>query len=185
MKIIGKILKTIIYTILTVLVIINVIIFIKSVFFPKQVPSILGYKPFIVMSDSMKDEFKKGDLIISKNTPYDELEKGDIISFKDSKNFVTTHRIYEVTEKNGSICFVTKGDNNNKEDKGLTCSKEYEGKYIKKIAGLGSVILFIKTPLGFGLMMFAIIIICLIIYFSSDNEEVDEDKLYFSEEEEE
>lgn len=171
MKSIVKILKAIIYTILTILVIINVTIFIKSVFYPKEVPSIFGYKPFVVMSDSMKDEFQKGDLIISKVTEYDELEKGDIISYRNSKDFITTHRIYEVTEKNGSICFITKGDNNNKEDKGLTCAKSYEGKYIKKIAGLGNVILFIQKPFGFIMMMLVIVIICLIIYFSGNDEE--------------
>lgn len=172
MKTIWKIIKTIIYTILTILVIINVTIFIKSVFFSKQVPSILGYKPFIVMSNSMKDEFGKGDLIISKDVPYNELEKGDIISFRISKKFITTHRIYEEVEKDGSICFVTKGDNNNIEDKGIVCEKDYEGKYIKKIAGLGSVIAFIQEPFGFIMMMIIIVVICLIIYFSgNDNED--------------
>ena len=170
MKIIVNVLKTIICAILTILVIINVTIFIKSVFFPKEIPSILGYKPFIVMSNSMKDEFKKGDLIISKVTPYDELEKGDIIAFRNKKDFVTTHRIYKEVEKNGSICFVTKGDNNNASDNGLVCKKAYEGKYIKKYAGLGSILAFIREPYGFIMMMLIIIIICLIIYFSNNEE---------------
>lgn len=172
MKYIWKVIKAILYTILTILVVINVTIFIKSVFFPKQVPSILGYKPFIVMSNSMKDEFAKGDLIISKVVDYNDLEKGDIISFKTSKKFVVTHRIYEEVDENGSICYITKGDNNNAEDSGLVCSKDFEGKYIKKYAGVGTVLVFIQQPFGFAMMMLIIIIICLIIYFSgNDNED--------------
>jgi signal peptidase len=185
MKIIGKVFRFIIYTILTILVIINLVIFVKSVFFPKQVPSIFGYKPFVVMSNSMNDEFKKGDLIFSKVVDYDELEEGDVISFRNDKDFVTTHRIYEVTEKNGSICFITKGDNNNKEDKGLVCSDSYEGKYVGKIEDLGNIILFIKEPWGFISMMSIIITICLIIYFTSgERESLDKEELFLDNEEE-
>ena len=184
MKTISKSFRFIIYAILTVLVIINVTIFLKSVLFPKEVPSIFGYKPFVVMTDSMKDEFDKGDLIFSKTVKYSELEKGDIISFKDTKNIVVTHRIYEEVEENGSICYITKGDNNNAEDKGKVCSKEYEGKYVGKIAKLGYLVLFIQKPFGFILMMLIIITICFIIYFSSGEDE-DVDRDLFKDEEEE
>lgn len=176
MKAIDKIFRFIIYTILTILVFINIIIFIKSVFFPRQVPSIFGYKPFIVMTDSMKDEFEKGDLVFSKVIKYDELEKGDIISYRDSKDVVITHRIINEVDKNGSICYIVKGDNNKTEDKGEVCSKQFEGKYVGKIARLGYLVLFIQEPFGFTLMMLIIVMICFIIYFSSgEKETIDEE----------
>ena len=44
--------------------------------------SLLGYVPLTVESDSMKPTFKKGDLIISKETDdINSLKKGDVITF--------------------------------------------------------------------------------------------------------
>ena len=61
----------------------------------------LGYKPYIVLSDSMQDTFEVGDLSISRATDVEMLEPGDIITFKsiDPSNYgeVVTHKIREIT----------------------------------------------------------------------------------------
>ena len=155
-----RVIKIFLISILVLLVTVNVILVFKTIFHPKEVPGILGYKPFIVLSGSMSPTFNYGDLIIVKEVDYDELEVGDVVSFRNSDDTVTTHRIYG--EKNG--CFVTKGDNNNDKDKGVVCSKYIEGKYIYRIIGLGSVILFIQKPIGFIILMSLIIMICMYIY---------------------
>ena len=171
---IVKILKAICYTILVILVILNITIFLKSQLFPKEVPSVLGYKPFVVLSNSMKKVFNVGDLIIVKKVNTDDLEKGDIISFRTPQDFVTTHRINELVEKDGSICYVTKGDNNNSVDKDIVCPKKVEGIYIGKIPKLGGAVLFIQEPFGFAVMMIFIIIVCLLIYFSNYDDKKEE-----------
>ncbi len=155
-----RIIKIILVTILVIIVSMNCILVFKTLFYPKEVPSIFGYKPFIVLSGSMHPTFDYGDLIITKETKFADLKIGDVISFRNSDDSITTHRI--IREENG--CFVTQGDNNNKEDDGIICSKHLEGKYLNRIIGLGNVLLFIKEPLGFCLLMAILIIICIYLY---------------------
>ena len=42
----------------------------------------LGYKPYIVLSDSMSGVFEVGDIVVSKQTEISELKEGDTISFE-------------------------------------------------------------------------------------------------------
>ena len=66
----------------------------------------------VVVSDSMKPEFQRGDMIITQSvllTP----EVGDIITFNViNKNYAISHRVISIN--NGAI--ITKGDNNPRKD---------------------------------------------------------------------
>ena len=159
-----KVIKMFLISILTLVVIINVVLFYKSIFHHDDIPNILGYKPLIVLSGSMSPTFNYGDLIIIKDVDTNTLKKGDIISFTDSKKYNTTHRISNISNIKG--CFETKGDANNVKDIGIVCTKDIQGKYLMKIVGLGSVILFIQSPIGFIILMSLIIMICIYIYLS-------------------
>ena len=64
----------------TVFVMIFTIISVNTV--GKEEASFLGYKPNIVLSDSMQDTFAVGDLEISKKVDVNTLEVGDIITFQ-------------------------------------------------------------------------------------------------------
>lgn len=63
MKKILKIVGTIIIGILVLLLLFDVIIVIKSKTNPDKVPGILGYKPFIVLSESMMSKIEIGDYV--------------------------------------------------------------------------------------------------------------------------
>lgn len=76
---------------------------------------ILGLKlvsPMVVVSDSMKPEFKRGDMIIVQSiilTP----QVGDIVTFSvKNKNYDISHRVISVSENT----IITKGDNNPRKD---------------------------------------------------------------------
>ena len=172
----SKIIKCICISILAVLLILNVFIIAQSKIFPNSVPSIFGYKPFIVLSGSMKSVFNVGDLVIVKKADVNTLKVGDIIAFRGSDNLVTTHRIVNIVKQNNDICFQTKGDNNNVEDKNLVCSKNIEGKYKSKIAKLGSVILFLQQPLGFTIVIMSIFIIYMFMYLL-ENRKINKEEL--------
>ena len=165
-----KVLKSILIVILVLILMINLTVLIKGKIFKNKVPSIFGYKPFIVMSGSMENVFESGDLIITKVVDTDSLKKGDIIAYRDSGNTITTHRIYKEVKRKGKTCFETKGDINNSKDSGIVCAKKVEGKYIKKIPKLGGALLFLQEPIGFVIMMVLIVIICLLIYFSGPDD---------------
>ena len=166
-----KVIKIFFISILVLLVTINVILIFKTIFRPKEIPGILGYKPLIVLSGSMSPTFNYGDLIIVKDVDTDTLKVGDIVSFKNSKKYITTHRINGISKV--SNCFETKGDYNNIKDLGEVCPKDIQGKYLFRIVGLGSVMLFIQKPIGFIILMSLIIMICIYIYLSDPKEKKD------------
>ena len=142
-----KLLGYIFISILILILIFDVIILIKSKVFPDKVPGIIGYKPFIVMSGSMKSKIEVGDIVIVKEVDVNNLKKDDIIAFSNSEKLVTTHRIVNVIK-----------------DEGLVYPADVEGVYKFKIAKIGSLILFLQEPLGFSLMMVCILLIGSIMF---------------------
>ena len=169
MKILLKILKITAISILSIVLLLNIYIMVQANVSPDKVPSVFGYKPFVVLSGSMESEISVGDLVFVKDVDINELKKNDIIAFRDNENLVTTHRIVDEININNQRCFKTKGDSNNEADQGTVCKKQIEGKYQGKIAKVGNVIIFIQKPLGFTVMMLSILIVCIFIYFIFSN----------------
>ncbi|MGN0455802.1 MAG: signal peptidase I [Acutalibacteraceae bacterium] len=130
------------------------------------VPSVLGYVPLSVQSDSMLPEFEKGDLIISKAVDDSTaLEKGDIITFKaniEGVDTLNTHRIVDETTTDGYVFYTTKGDNNEIEDAEpvarVSVAAKWEG---IKLKGWGNAYDFLTSQFGF----FLVILLPLIIFF--------------------
>lgn len=168
-----KIFKWIIYSILILILIVNFYIILQSKASKDKVPSVFGYKPFIVLSGSMEPNIRIGDLIFVKKANIESLKVNDVIAFRDDDKTVTTHRIIGIdTETYGQKCFITKGDSNNVKDEILTCKNNLEGLYTSRIPKIGKIIMFIQEPLGFAVLMLSIFIICLFIYLF-ENKQID------------
>ncbi len=168
MKIASKVLKISVIVILSLILVLNLNVMIQSKLYPNKVPSLFGYKPFVVTTGSMESNINKGDLIFVKVVDPSTLKVDDIVAFKDSDDRVITHRIIEKIEVDGQNCFRTKGDNNNTRDKDSACPDQIEGKYTGKIAKIGDFILLIQQPLGFIVMMTFLVIVCILIYLISN-----------------
>ena len=130
------------------------------------VSNILGYMPLTVESDSMSPTFKKGDMILCKEIDdVNDLKEDDVITFWtliDGKRVKNTHRIVEVKNEDGAVSFITRGDNNSKDDDVPAYSSDIIGKWTEvKISGFGKVLDFLKTKKGF----FICIIIPLAVFF--------------------
>jgi signal peptidase len=142
---------TVLCIILIPILIINCILIVKS-FTSDEVPSVAGTLPLIVLTDSMYPEIESGDLIICHTEEPENIQVGDVIAFFDpagNGSSIVTHRVIEVTEKDGKIAWRTKGDNNNTEDR-LAVTEDklvavYEG---TRLAGFGNVALFMQTTPG-------------------------------------
>ena len=154
MKRIKKIISIICIIVLLPILFVNVVILINSWSNPDKIPSFFGWKPFIVLSGSMETDIYSGDIVVVKSVNPDTLKVGDIIAFK-SGDIVVTHRIKEIENDSGTVKYVTKGDNNNTEDRERVLQTDVEGIYKFKINNMGNLAIFIQTPTG--------ILICLSI----------------------
>lgn len=139
------------------------------------IPSVFGKSFITIQSDSMKSDkpesFKKGDMLIVEKFAYadqaKELKKDDIIVFRSKTDInqngiigddFNTHRIVNViTEDNGDVYFVTMGDNE-EYSKGQTDAPILYTEVVAvwnggKLAGVGGVADFLRSSLGFGLVI--------------------------------
>jgi len=170
-KAVKKIANIIIDIIVIVILIVSVLVVILSLTSGRSgVPNIFGYAPLSVQSNSMKDTLNEGDLIFSKVTTdsSDSFEIGDIVSFHQEINGeirINTHRIVEIVKDNGIEYYKTQGDNkdtNPEPDEKLKTSGQILAKYTgNKIGGIGAFFSFIRTQLGF----FLVILLPMIIFF--------------------
>lgn len=155
--------------ILIPMLIINCTLLIKGWTNKDEVPTLFGYAPMIVLTDSMsgnnEDNFNGGDLIFVKTVKPEEVKKGDVISFFDPQGngtSITSHRVVEVVNEDGKISFKTKGDSNNTEDKLPVPAENLAGVYTGfKIVGAGRVAMFMQTP--WGLIVCVVVPILLLI----------------------
>lgn len=142
---------TILCIILTPILIINLTLIAKSYINQDEVPSVGGWLPLIVLTDSMQPEIDGGDLIICHTIEAEEIKTGDVIAFFDpagNGTSIVTHRVLEIVEENGELRFRTKGDNNNAEDKLLVSENDLVAIYKTRIAGAGNIAMFMQSPTG-------------------------------------
>merc|ERR1711915_841996 len=73
----------------------------------------------VVISGSMEPHFYRGDVLFSTNLRK-EFQVGDIVSFRiKNRDIPIVHRIIKVWEEKGEKAYLTKGDNNQFDDRGL------------------------------------------------------------------
>lgn len=170
-KTLRKISNVIIDVVVILIMILSVFIVVISLTSKSSgVPNILGIAPLSVQSNSMEDTFTTGDLLLSQvtNDPGETYEVGDIVTFPieiDGQSVLNTHRIVEVIEDDNITYYRTQGDNKNtnpEPDIDLQTASTIVAKYTgTKISGLGNVLSFIRTQLGF----FLCVLLPMIIFF--------------------
>lgn len=169
-----KIVSIIVLILLLPVLIVNSVILINSYTKPDEIPSFMGWKPFIVLSGSMETEIKTGDIVVVKEVPIEDVKLNDVIAFKED-GIVITHRIVEIKEDNGVKKYITKGDNNNVKDSGFVLKEQIEGVYQFRIEGLGNLAMFIQTPIGM-LVCLSIPLGILLLIQMSDNKKIQKEQ---------
>lgn len=153
--------------ILVVYIIINLII-------PKQAVKVFGFKPYVVITDSMEPLINVNDLIVVKNPKVENLVEEDIITFYADINYdgekeIVTHYIYSVNENDdGDLLFKT---HRHFED-GAEVYSDYWvigeddvlGQHVFTIPYVGAFIQFVKSPFGIAAMLVNIGVIVGIVY---------------------
>lgn len=159
---IKKIISIFIYIIIIPIIVINITLIVKSFIKPNKIPDFIGYKNFVIVSESMEPTIMVGDAIFVKKVPEKEIKINDIISFHDGE-CINTHRIVGVSEENGIKMYRTKGDNNRGEDKEKVSYSQIEGKYLFKINNFGNLIKVLQSKVTLAIL---ILLVCLNTYFN-------------------
>lgn len=178
-KRIGGILLDILIALVIILGIITTIISLTSN--EDGIPSVFGYSPFSIQTNSMSPTLKTGDLIIVKAIDPSSLKVDDIISYYDTidgENVIKTHRIVSIIDDSTRL-YTTRGDNNDVEDNYVLTEVDIIGKYQNiRIPLLGYIIDFFKSKWGFLLfiiiplaIIFLVQLVGLIKLIVEDNEE--------------
>ena len=123
---------------------------------------LLGFRIFIVESNSMKPTFSAGDtVLIKKGYSYDKVEKGDIIAYR-SGTAIMTERVIDVADSG----MVVQGDYSEEPEEYKVTKDTYFGKYMRKTDKLGNFLKFLNTSTGkvilvlifFGLLLIRVLI---------------------------
>ncbi len=118
-----------------------------------NVSKIGKYIPLNVMTNSMEDTIYEGDFIVIEECDTVNLEVGDVISFFATEQDVTiikTHRIVEINNDNGSVSFITRGDNNEADDYIPVFPSDIVGKWNGvRLAKVGTILNFVSSQYGF------------------------------------
>jgi signal peptidase len=139
------------------LLIFNIILVIQGIVNPDEVPGIGGYKPMMVLTESMEDYILAGDLIIVEEVDPTTLEVGNVITFFDPTGNGTstvTHRIIDIVNDETGLWFQTQGDNNNTPDRELVEADAVIGIYVFRIPYIAHVALFMQTIPGLIISIF-------------------------------
>lgn len=105
-------------------------------------------RSFVVLTGSMEPTVPVGSIVYSQKSA-NAYDLGDIISFKNKNDLTVTHRITEKKNSKSGMIYQTKGDANNVTDTDSVPEDKIIGKVIFQIPYIGRIINFVKTPMGF------------------------------------
>lgn len=135
---------------------------------PDRILTIMGYKPGVVISGSMEPAIQAGDMIISKGVNPEDVKIGDVITYRVKGAIPVTHRVVGIYEKSGKVIYETKGDFNRAKDIEDISSDRLVGRMILKIPQAGYAVQFLKSKVGFTIVIIIpIIVLWMIVVIST------------------
>ncbi len=152
----------------TLVIAVALVVLLRVVFTPAgEVPSIAGYSFMRTLTGSMEPAIPVHSLVVVHETSPEELEVGDVITFKSTnavlEGSLNTHRITQVDNQDGRICFHTKGDANAAEDTEVVASENVVGRVVFVSAAIGTAASLLSNPLLFFPLIIVPLVILLVV----------------------
>jgi len=115
----------------------------------------VGWHLDIVYGGSMEPAIEVGSLAVIQPVDPQTVKVGDIITYRSGteSGTVTTHRVIEVMDNDGSLMFHTKGDANEDPDAYTVPAENILGRVLLNVPYAGYAMGYIRTPLGLGLLI--------------------------------
>lgn len=135
-----------------------------------KVPKLFGMYFLDIQTESMDtpEGFKAGSLVFAEVYTDQKLEVGDWIAFEydvangykpagakpvNADYKLLVHEIIEIQTVNNKTLYITHGLNNPADVTDSCSSAEIYGVYKSHVGGLGAMLRFLKSPVGFGLIV--------------------------------
>ena len=122
--------------------------FVLTMRFLGESPSIFGYSFYYVLTESMEPEIMAGDLILCESADPKELKVGDVVTYIGKtgtmRDKIITHKIIEI---NGDV-FTTQGVANDVPDPNIS-SSQILSRYVVTVPLAGKLFSLINSKLGF------------------------------------
>ncbi|NCA67789.1 MAG: signal peptidase I [Clostridia bacterium] len=141
-----------------------------TAFLPKVAERWLPLKHYVIVSDSMDPDIKRGDIVIIKNPSYDKLKTDDIISFYvdanlDGNKEIVTHYIYSVElDNSGERIYRTINAKKEAPDSWSLKDADIIGQSVYTLPKIGKFMMFAQSSIGRLTMIFNLLIIIMIVY---------------------
>ena len=112
-------------------------------------PSVLGYKTYVVLSGSMEPSIHTGSVLVALPISPDSLKVNDVIVYNRSDvSESVTHRIVQINHEGDKPSFITKGDANQAADAWTVQYGDTAGKIVLSVPLLGYAYNAIASPQG-------------------------------------
>lgn len=176
-NIIYKIVRTLLYVVVGLLLLIIVVQKVTN-----NNLSIGGVRVFMIISESMKDEYEIGDILVSKHADVEDINIGDNVTYLGEKsefrNLIITHKVVEKKQKGDDYYFITRGTANEVDDPEIRYDQIY-GKVVYKMIILSAIAKLMNNQLTYYILftMVALIIsieIVSTLFELNDGKEEDE-----------
>ena len=145
-KLFSKILQVLSYCLFGLIICIS--LFVLTLRFLGENPSVFGYCFYYVLTESMEPEIHAGDMILGRSTDPEELQVGDVVTYVgatgDVEGKIITHKIVEIED--GMI--TTQGVANVIPDPPIDPS-QILSRYVLTIPLAGDIFAVINSKFGF------------------------------------
>ena len=178
-NIIFKVVRAVLYAFVALLL---VVIIVQKV--TKNNLSIGGVRIFMIISESMRDEYQIGDILVAKKVPAEQINIGDNVTYLGEKmqlkGLIITHKVVEKRQINGETYFVTRGLSNNVSDPEIRYDQIY-GKVIYKTIFLSFIAKLMNNQLSYYILFTLVALIISIeivssLFMSDDEKEAIRDR---------
>ncbi|MFP4078752.1 MAG: signal peptidase I [Candidatus Izemoplasmataceae bacterium] len=180
-KTLMKRLRTVLFFLLVGVLLLYILI---EAFAPRRTVDLFGFKPYVVLTESMEPAIEADDVVLVKKAEVDSLEEGDIITFlvdinDDGEDNVVTHYVYSI-EETGSDTFEIRTHRHFEDEEAITPDRwvldeeDVLGEHMLTVPNIGILIRFLQSPFGIAALVVNVGIIAgIVLLIRTDSKKPD------------
>jgi signal peptidase I len=107
--------------------------------------TLMGYRPLIIRSGSMKPRLDAGDLVFIEEVEAKQLEIGDVATVDVGNDETLTHRVRAAVTNGASVTITTRGDANPNDETFTLPSDAMVGRVVAHVPRVGSIVAWAGT----------------------------------------